>query len=123
MTILEAIQKVDALKPNTYTQPEKVNWLSMLDGIIKSEIIDTHEGWKDVEFNGYNDDTNLNTKLLCPEPWSEIYISWLESKIDYYNGEYVKFNNSITKYNENFSAYSNHYNKWHKPLGTRLRYY
>ena len=44
MTILEAINRVDTTKPNSYTQPEKVDWLSTLDGIIKKELIDTHVG-------------------------------------------------------------------------------
>ena len=44
MKLIEAINKIDALKQNTFTQEDKIGWLSTLDGIIKSEIIDTHEG-------------------------------------------------------------------------------
>ena len=44
MTIIGAITRVDTVKPNTYSQMDKVKWLSELDGIIKAEIIDTHEG-------------------------------------------------------------------------------
>lgn len=44
MTIMEAINRVDSLKPNSYSQNEKVAWLSKLDGIIKEKVIDTHEG-------------------------------------------------------------------------------
>lgn len=43
MTVMEAINRVDAVKPNAYKQQEKIRWLSILDGIIKKEIIDTHE--------------------------------------------------------------------------------
>ena len=53
MKIIEAIQKVDALKPNNYSQEDKIKWLSTLDGVIKREIIDTHEGASDIVFNGY----------------------------------------------------------------------
>ena len=42
MTIIEAINKNDLLKPNNFTQMDKIIWLSTLDGIIKKEIIDTH---------------------------------------------------------------------------------
>ena len=52
MQLLEAINKIDALKPNTYSPDEKIWWLSELDGMIKKEIIDTHEGGKSVEFDG-----------------------------------------------------------------------
>ena len=44
MTIQEAINKIDTLKPNSYSNADKIAWLSNLDGIIKEEIIDTHEG-------------------------------------------------------------------------------
>lgn len=43
MTIIEAINKIDSLKPNAYTQTDKIRWLSLLDGRVKEEVIDTHE--------------------------------------------------------------------------------
>ena len=39
MTIMEAIHRLDVVKPNGYPQAEKIKWLSTLDGIIKAEII------------------------------------------------------------------------------------
>ena len=115
MTILEAINRVDTTKPNSYTQIEKVDWLSTLDGIIKKEIIDTHESGESIEFNGYGVDTDLDTQLLVPAPYDDIYIRWLESRIDYANGEYNKYNNSTTAYNAAFKAYSGYYNTQHMP--------
>ena len=40
MTLMGAINHIDAVKPNGYSQTEKVKWLSTLDGIVKAEIID-----------------------------------------------------------------------------------
>ena len=64
MTIMEALHRIDSIKPNTYRQSEKIKWLSTLDGRVKGEIIDTHEGAEAVEFKGYTDDTTLTTELL-----------------------------------------------------------
>ena len=61
MTIIEAINRIDNLKPNSYTQQDKVQWLSILDGIIKTEIIDTHQGAEDVIFDGYGVETHIET--------------------------------------------------------------
>ena len=122
MTILEAINRVDTTKPNSYTQTEKVDWLSTLDGIIKKEIIDTHEGSENIVFEGYTPDTSLDTVLLVPAPYDDIYIRWLEARIDYANGEYGKYNNSATAYNAVFEAYSNHYNMHHMPKHTIKRF-
>ena len=38
MTINEAIEMVDRLKPNQYEHEQKVGWLSKLDGMIYEEI-------------------------------------------------------------------------------------
>ena len=122
MTLLEAVNKIDTVKPNSYTQPEKIKWLSNLDGIIKSEIIDTHEGGENVVFDGYDDDTDPDIDLLVPSPYDDIYIRWLEARIDYANGEYNKYNNSATAYNAAFEAYSNYYNMHHMPKHTIKRF-
>lgn len=122
MTILEAINRVDTTKPNSYTQTEKVEWLSVLDGIIKKEIIDTHEGGEGIVFVGYDSDTDLGTVLLVPAPYDDIYIRWLESRIDYANGEYGKYNNSASAYNTAFEAYSRYYNRVNMPKHTINRF-
>jgi hypothetical protein len=123
MTIFEAINRIDMLKPNKYTQPEKVRWLSTLDGIVKKQIIDTHEGAEDIAFSGYTEETPLTTELLVPAPYDDVYLRWLETWIDFYNGEYGRYNNSAQAYNDAFSAYEKHYNRTHMPLGKKLTFF
>ena len=123
MTILEAIHKIDTVKPNSYTQPEQIKWLSSLDGIIKSEIIDTHEGGEDVVFEGYDDGTDLGTVLLVPAPYDDIYIRWLEARIDYAMGEYGKYNNSVVAYNDAYALFQNYYNRKHMPKGSKFKFF
>ena len=168
MTIIEAINRIDNLKPNDYSQSEKIRWLSVVDNLIYNDIIKTHvnketqpvverkvqiivtsgeEGLdyrlspdlsqdemaalantSDVVteanvFPGYTDDTPLDTPLIAEAPYDELYLSWLESKIDYYNGEYSKYNNAIMKFNEEYAAYSRYYNRTHMPLKTDIRYF
>jgi hypothetical protein len=113
---------VDRLKPNAYSQQDKVRWLSRLDGIVKSEIIDTHEGGESVKFAPYNDDTPIDTVLLIPAPYDEVYIHYLEMQIDYANGEYGKYNNSSAAYNLAFSAYEKYYNREHMPKSSGKRF-
>lgn len=123
MTLMDALHRIDSIKPNSYGQAEKINWLSTLDGIIKTEIMDTHEGADNVVFNGYKEDTDLNTILLVPAPYDEIYLFWLESKIDYWNGEIGKYNNSIAMYNEAYSTFAKAYNRTHKPKGKKFNFF
>ena len=116
MTIIEAITHVDSVKPNSYRQSEKIKWLSELDGVIKAEIIDTHEGGDGISFSGYDDETDLTTVLLVPAPYDNIYTRYLEMQIDYANNEYGKYNNSMVMFNTAYSAYQSYYNRNHKPV-------
>lgn len=123
MTIMDALYRIDELKPNSYSQTEKIKWLSSLDGVIKSEIIDTHEGGESVVFKGYGEDAELTTVLLVPAPYDDIYLRWLEAQIDYANGEYGKYNNSLTAYNDAYILYQRYYNRTHMPKGTKFKFF
>lgn len=119
MTIIEAINRIDLIKPNTFERLEKTRWLSTLDGMIKSMIIDTHEGGENVTFKGYDAETDTTTVLLVPAPYDEIYLYWLESKIDYWNAEYARYQNSMIMYNTAYAAFEQYYNRTHKPLSKK----
>ena len=123
MKISEAIAQIDILKPNSYTDSEKVGWLSTLDGVIKKEIIDTHVGGRDIVFNGYDDTTDRNTELLVPAPYTDVYLRYLEAQIDYSNGEYAKYNNTVSAYNSAYSAFERFYNRTHLPLGNKFTFF
>lgn len=123
MTIIEAINRIDLLKPNNYTQADKIAWLSTLDGIIKKEIIDTHEGAESVIFNGYDVDTSLDTVMLVPAPYDDVYLKWLEAQIDYTNGETSRYQNSMIMYNTAYSAFERYYNRTHMPIAKSFKFF
>jgi hypothetical protein len=123
MTILEAIHRIDVLKPNTYTQAEKIRWLSELDGMVKREIIDPHEGDEKVTYNGYDDNTVLTTPLIVPHPYDRIYLPWLQAQIDYFNGENGKYQNSMSMFNEAYRAFEKYYNRTNMPKGKKMKFF
>lgn len=123
MTIREALNKIDMQKPNSYSQDEKIEWLSRLDQIIKKEIIDTHEGGEDIPFEKYDKDTDLDTVLLAPEPYDEVYLRYLETQIDYTNNEYGRYNNSLAMYKAAYGSFRNFYNREHLPKGKQLKFF
>ena len=122
MKIIEAINEVDSLKPNTYSRNQKIVWLSRVDSMVKKQIIDTHKSAEVVSFDGYTADTPTDTVLLVPAPWDEIYLRWLEAQIDYHNGEYDKYNNAIIVFNTAFEDYQKHYNDMHNPVQRGKRF-
>ena len=122
MTLIEAISKIDNLKHNTYTHEDKTAWLSRLDGMVKAEILDTHAG-SESDFRGYDTDSDVETELLVPAPYDEMYLRWLEAQIDYANGEYSRFNNAMDMFQAAYQSYRNYYNRTHMPKGVRIRFH
>jgi hypothetical protein len=123
MTIFEAITKINEIKPNSYPQSVKIGWLDTLDRTVKGKIIDTHEGAEAVKFEGYTEDTDLSTQLLIPAPYDEVYVFWLESKIDYSNGEYGRYNNTVAMFNTAYAEFDRYYNRTHMPIGEKLKFF
>lgn len=73
MTIREAIELVDRLKPNQYGSADKLRWLSELDGAVWHEIWSAHETAVPA-FTGYGPEADLDgTALLIGWPYDEIY--------------------------------------------------
>ena len=122
MTILEAIHRVDALKPNAFTQHDKVMWLSALDGKVQIEVYDTHHDSPD-EFHPYTDDTMLDTELAVPYPYDDVYEAWLEAQIDAQNREIVSYNNNTAVFNARYADFKSYWNRTHKPKSERLCFF
>lgn len=123
MTLIEAINRIDNLKQNGYSREEKIGWLSTLDGIIKEQIIDTHEGGEGIEFSGYDETTPLDTRLIVPAPYDEMYIFYLESKIDYANNEIARYNNSNAMFTSAYSEFQRAYNRTHMHKKTKIKFF
>lgn len=120
MTIREVIAQVDGRLANTYEQKEKINWLSQLDQRVKTLIIDTHEGAENISFSGYDTQTDLDTQLLVPAPFDDMYLRWLEAQIYYANQEEDRCNNATDAFDVLWAEYWNDYNRKHMPLGQKL---
>lgn len=117
MTIIEAINRTEAVKANQYTQEEKIRWLSILDGIVFKEVIETHENTEGYAYSGYNDSTSLSTQLLIAEPYAQqIYPAWLAAQIDLCNDEIQRYNNNMDIFQAAYISYTAWYNRTYMPI-------
>lgn len=122
MTIREAINRADTIRPNQYTDEIKIQWLSELDERIFNDIISTHED------NPYIDtiDEDRNTvkgivfpytddsiSLIASSPYDVLYSSYLVAMIDEANEETTRYTNSSIKYNVQYQDYAKWYNRNH----------
>ena len=122
MTLGQAIDRIDSLKHNTFSNAEKVEWLGRLEGTIVQQIISTHEG-DGVSFLGYDEAEDMDTELIVEAPYDDVYLRWLEMQIDYYNGEIGRYNNSSAMFQAAYDAYARHYNRNHMPKGNTMKFF
>lgn len=111
MTIREAIDRADGLQFNTYTDAEKIAWLSRLDERVSLLVHNTGTAGS----SWYTADTDKDTELLLPSPFDEAYIYWLMAQVSYANGEIDKYNNAIALYNTEYTGYSEWYHRNNMP--------
>ena len=119
ITVGEVLSLVDSIKPNTRTAEEKTLWLNNIDRMVFEEIIKAHEGFEDIEFNGYDENTPQDRALLIPKHYgADIYRFYIETQIDLANAEYSKYNTSMQLFQMAYNNYAQAYTREHMPLTT-----
>lgn len=111
MTPNKAIEIVDRLKPNSYSEEDKLRWINELDGMVQRLVIQSDK----VEQYSYPDD--MDKELLIQAPFDDCYTLFLEAKIDYHNREYANYNNSAMMFEAQFSEYKKDYIREHQARG------
>ena len=123
MKIIEAINQIDSLKPNTYSTAQKIFWLSNLESMVKRLVIDAHEGGDKIPFEGFTEETDTQTELFMPSPFDMAYVYWLEAQIHYANEDIDMYNSAILMFNASFTEYKADYKRNHATKGTgRFRF-
>ena len=123
MRVNEAIEILDKLRPNQYKIPQKLRWLSDLDGKIFEDVYLTHTDNKLNSFKSYTKD-DMDKELLIPEPYTEIYEHYLSAQVYYNNNEMARYSNSMIMYNNALAEFEAWYNRKHMPVSkTRIENY
>lgn len=117
MRIIDANNQINSLKPNTYSETQKILWLSQLESMVKRLVIDAHEGGEGISFEGFTEDVDTNTQLLMPAPFDVAYLYWLEAQIHYANEDIDMYNSAIMMFNSAFSEYKADYKRNHASKG------
>lgn len=115
MTLGQALALADDLKPNVIPREAKIRWLSVLDGLVRHNVHDTHVGQREA-FGGYGPQTPEDTQLLIPAPYDTLYRRWLEAQIDLTNGEFERYNADITVFADEYRVFENQFHRTHTPL-------
>ena len=117
MNIQKALDLADQMKPNMMNREMKIHFLEEIDQLIHDEIIMKHEHTEEEETKPeYDKDTDPGTALLVPDPYSELYVYWLMSKIDLQNLEMDKYNNDRALFENAYETMSDWWTRNNMPL-------
>lgn len=121
----EIIERYDEINENEVDADIKLEWIQSLEMLIYDEIIKTHEDdpieamIKEDMFESveeYFDSFDMETPLLAPMPYHEIYMNWIDKKIAERYKETNKFNASVNLFNSSYITFMDAYNRKHLPL-------
>lgn len=119
MTVEEAIEYVDNVKPNAFSQEVKTKWLSDCEGRIQSDVFLQAP----VEFINYKWPENKDWELLVSHPHDKLYLTYLEAMVDYSNGEYSKYQNTMEMFNTDLLIFSRWFSATYRPADTWRRFH
>lgn len=137
MTPNKVIETVDRLRPNSYSEEDKLRWINELEGIVKRLVFQwdaeyiaeiealykseeiTEEKYKELidKTKPYAYPDDMDRELFVGAPFDNVYELYLEAMIDYYNKEYGNYNNSVMMFESRFSDYKKAYIREHTAKG------
>ena len=103
MTPNKAIEIVDRIKINSYTEEDKLRWINELEGEVQRLVI------QEDEIKQYSYPEDMDQELLIPATFDNLYELYLSAKIDYHNKEYDVYNNSAMMFDAQYSEYKKDY--------------
>lgn len=137
MTPNKAIEIVDRLKPNAYSEEDKLRWINELEGMAKRLVFQwdetylkelkaqfeseqiTEEEYKELvaKTKPYVYPDDMDTELLITDPFDDVYTLFLDAKIDYHNREYGNYNNSAMMFESRYNEFKKAYIREHRVRG------
>lgn len=117
MTLKDCIDFVDAIEPNAYTNDQKTEWVSEVEGKVHTEVrllpVD------DFAPLVYADDKN--NALTVKSPHDKLYRDYLQARIHLANGEYDRYQNHMAVFNAEWGEFVRWYAKVYEPTNRWAR--
>lgn len=109
MKVMEAIERIDGLKPNALGPEMKIIWLYEADVRLWDEIMRGSECAPERP-----EEYGRESELLLSVPDEEIYLAFLAAKIDFWNAEYARYNNDMLYFNALRDDFAARWNRDHR---------
>ena len=117
MTLQEAVDITDEMKPNMMNIRLKMKYLTEIEQLIHEEIILKHEHPAEMdEKPEYTEESSPDTVLRIPDPYAMVYVYWLMTKIDIQNQEDGRYNVDRAQFENAYDTMSDWWTRNHMPM-------
>ena len=119
MTIQEALEMTDGMRPNMMARPIKLKFLNEIEQQIHGEVIMKH-AHSDAEATCATIDTETDPErvLLIPAPYDKVYWRYIICQIDDMNQEMDKYNNDRALFEHEYAEMADWVNRTRLPIST-----
>jgi hypothetical protein len=118
MKVNDILKTVDQIRPNAYTDAEKIAMLNTIEGRVYTDIFQKAEGFEG-EFIPFEEGQE-EMELAVPVPFTELYTFFLMSRIDFLNGDSGRYNDTMVLLQNAWDEYAAHYRENNKPKQVNL---
>jgi len=120
MTIKQAVERTDEIKPNAFSNDRKVDWLNEVEGMVQTQVL-LFAPDEIITYGTYA--TDKNKELLVQPPHDKLYTAYLAAMIDYANGEYNRYQNTMQMFNAHFGEFMRWFATVYRPADTHPEFY
>ena len=103
------IEQCDSLRPNAFTQEEKLHFLWRFDALMQKQLAHL------AVFSPIEAPYTMQSVLLIEDAFCDIYVKYLLSQIDFANGETGRYNASAVLFNNAYSRFLDHMTRSRMP--------
>lgn len=129
-TVAQIIEQYNAERPNQVADELKVTWLRKFEHMIINEVLMSHEHNLEDErafglemvgstlvikpagsFEEHLNNFGLETYLIIPEPYDDVYLHYLDQRIALNNNDKTRYNTASIQYNNALLTYQQYVNR------------
>jgi len=107
MKIIEVIETVDSLYPNSYSSAEKIVWCDELGAMLKEEYAKSYSA-DGVQESYVPISDPMSEETVIKAPYDRMYIDFVLAKCCYYQRDYDAYNQHIVSFNSRLEDFA----KW-----------
>jgi len=100
MKLSEVIQQVKTEKPHSFSSDHCTIFINEIEAQVQEYL-----GIPAEQRKKYDWAADGNTELIVPQPYSNIYISYLKARIDYCNEEYESYANNQAMHSDDMEEF------------------